>query len=52
MTEADAESLGMLYKQIKGGTSERRGTLQAYLDRMTAASNPGIVHFAANSYLR
>ncbi len=39
--QEDVDSIHLLQSYLKGGTTERRGTLQMYLDRMEAADNPG-----------
>jgi hypothetical protein len=41
-TSEDTDSIELLKSYMKGGTSERRGTLQNYIEHMQAASNPGI----------
>ncbi|KAF7327332.1 hypothetical protein MKEN_00310800 [Mycena kentingensis (nom. inval.)] len=52
---ADVQSLAMLREKIRGGTSERRGTLENYLARAEAEKLRGKVHFPKGSttcYLR
>jgi hypothetical protein len=39
MTPEDADSVELLRSYLKGGTQERRGTLQEYMARMAAEHN-------------
>ncbi|KAK0434778.1 hypothetical protein EV421DRAFT_1275187 [Armillaria borealis] len=43
--QEDVDSIHLLHSYLKGGTNERRGTLQMYLDRMEAADNPDHIDF-------
>ena len=39
MTPEDTDSIKLLQSYLKGGTQERRGTLQEYMARMAAEHN-------------
>lgn len=40
-TEEDLDSINLLKSYLRGGTSERRGTLQNYINRIESEANPG-----------
>jgi len=41
----DCDSIELLKSYLKGGTPERRGTLQSYIEHIQVASNPDCVDF-------
>ncbi|KAK6996182.1 hypothetical protein R3P38DRAFT_3329647 [Favolaschia claudopus] len=42
----DLDSLSVLKSYLKGGTSERRGTLQSYIAKVQTANNPYAIEFS------